>query len=112
VAHPFLISQRVARMSAAKSGGVIPAFASLMRATAARHRLSSVMAGLVPAIHVLLVDAVKTWMPGTRPGMTPRALHAHSSFSGLQSCSPDERSEIRGRHPRIRFAHAGYGGFK
>jgi hypothetical protein len=27
------------------------------------------MAGLVPAIHVLLV-AAKTWMPGTRPGMT------------------------------------------
>src|SRR5262249_38171039 len=28
-----------------------------------------VMAGLVPAIHVLFV-ASKTWMPGTRPGMT------------------------------------------
>jgi hypothetical protein len=27
------------------------------------------MAGLVPAIYVLLV-AAKTWMPGTRPGMT------------------------------------------
>jgi hypothetical protein len=27
------------------------------------------MAGLVPAIHVLL-DKCKTWMPGTRPGMT------------------------------------------
>jgi hypothetical protein len=26
------------------------------------------MAGLVPAIHVL--DAEKTWMPGTSPGMT------------------------------------------
>src|SRR5437899_12479362 len=26
------------------------------------------MAGLVPAIHVL--DAARTWMPGTRPGMT------------------------------------------
>jgi hypothetical protein len=26
------------------------------------------MAGLVPAIHVLLREA-KTWMPGTRPGM-------------------------------------------
>jgi hypothetical protein len=25
------------------------------------------MAGLVPAIHVL---AARTWMPGTRPGMT------------------------------------------
>ena len=28
----------------------------------------AVMAGLVPAIHVCL--AAKTWMPGTRPGMT------------------------------------------
>jgi hypothetical protein len=27
------------------------------------------MAGLVPAIHDFLVEA-KTWMPGTRPGMT------------------------------------------
>jgi hypothetical protein len=30
-----------------------------------------VMAGLVPAIHVFPEDeARKTWMPGTRPGMT------------------------------------------
>jgi hypothetical protein len=30
-----------------------------------------VMAGLVPAIHALLhVVQSKTWMPGTRPGMT------------------------------------------
>jgi len=29
------------------------------------------MAGLVPAIHVLLsVQIAKTWMPGTGPGMT------------------------------------------
>ncbi len=28
-----------------------------------------VMAGLVPAIHAL-VSWLKTWMPGTRPGMT------------------------------------------
>jgi hypothetical protein len=28
------------------------------------------MAGLVPAIHVLLCRSIKTWMPGTRPGMT------------------------------------------
>jgi hypothetical protein len=27
------------------------------------------MAGLVPAIYVF-VAALKTWMPGTRPGMT------------------------------------------
>jgi hypothetical protein len=28
------------------------------------------MAGLVPAIHVLVCDAVKTWMPATSAGMT------------------------------------------
>jgi hypothetical protein len=28
------------------------------------------MAGLVPAIHVFLFNPAKTWMPGTRPGMT------------------------------------------
>jgi hypothetical protein len=28
------------------------------------------MAGLVPAIHVFLLRDCKTWMPGTRPGMT------------------------------------------
>jgi hypothetical protein len=29
------------------------------------------MAGLVPAIHVYLaLPEAKTWMPGTRPGMT------------------------------------------
>jgi hypothetical protein len=34
-----------------------------------------VMAGLVPAIHVLIaVAGVKTWMPGTSPGMTERAF--------------------------------------
>jgi len=31
------------------------------------------MAGLVPAIHVYKnLDAGKTWMPGTRPGMTEK----------------------------------------
>ena len=28
------------------------------------------MAGLDPAIHVLNLLVAKTWMPGTRPGMT------------------------------------------
>jgi hypothetical protein len=34
---------------------------------------NAVMAGLVPAIHVLLLQSDqgrKTWMPGTSPGMT------------------------------------------
>jgi hypothetical protein len=30
----------------------------------------TVMAGLVPAIHVFVSRDGKTWMPGTRPGMT------------------------------------------
>jgi len=34
-----------------------------------RGALSAVMAGLVPAIHVLLA-AQKTWMPATSAGMT------------------------------------------
>jgi hypothetical protein len=34
-----------------------------------------VMAGLVPAIHVSkCAQESKTWMPGTRPGMTERML--------------------------------------
>ncbi len=28
------------------------------------------MAGLAPAIHVFHIERIKTWMPGTRPGMT------------------------------------------
>jgi hypothetical protein len=28
------------------------------------------MAGLVPAIHDLDAEVEKTWMPGSRPGMT------------------------------------------
>jgi hypothetical protein len=31
---------------------------------------SVVMAGLDPAIYVFLSAEAKTWMPGTRPGMT------------------------------------------
>jgi hypothetical protein len=30
------------------------------------------MAGLVPAIHVFYAADNKTWMPGTRPGMTAK----------------------------------------
>ena len=36
----------------------------------AHHLYVVVMAGLVPAIHVFLALMAKTWMPGTRPGMT------------------------------------------
>jgi hypothetical protein len=33
------------------------------------------MAGLVSAIHVFHPLSFKTWMPGTRPGMTSRKAH-------------------------------------
>jgi hypothetical protein len=35
------------------------------------------MAGLVPAIHVSLVERAKTWMPGIRPGMTIGEMSGH-----------------------------------
>jgi hypothetical protein len=34
----------------------------------------AVMPGLVPGIHVLFVQVVKTWMAGTSPAMTWRDL--------------------------------------
>jgi len=37
-------------------------------------RAFAVMAGLVPAIHVLPFHHRRTWMPGTRPGMTQEGL--------------------------------------
>jgi hypothetical protein len=45
---------------------------------------SSVMAVLVTAIHVFLVSEGKTWMPGTRPGMT-------TSFKAPAPVSPQHR---------------------
>jgi hypothetical protein len=40
------------------------------------------MAGPVPAIHVFSARyAVKTWMPGTRPGMTSLAIRPDHTFS-------------------------------
>ncbi|MGA9946698.1 MAG: hypothetical protein WBQ24_00470 [Xanthobacteraceae bacterium] len=37
------------------------------------------MAGLVPAIHVFGLGALKTWMPGTRPGMTAHLVTVDSA---------------------------------
>ena len=39
----------------------------------------SVMAGLVPAIHVFGAARRKTWMPGTSPGMTVERVAAYSA---------------------------------
>ena len=57
-----------------------------------------VMAGLVPAIHVSLAPIeTKTWMPGTRPGMT-KVIHFAAFFqSGNQN--PNRLTE-GGRGPR------------
>jgi len=34
------------------------------------------MAGLVPAIHAVVVSKIKTWMPATSAGMTLRIVRA------------------------------------
>ena len=50
------------------------------------------MAGLVPAIHVLATKR-KSWMPGTRPGMTMWRQLDYRPFSARLSrntpCSPN-----------------------
>jgi len=43
-----------------------------MRSTKFAGLVIFVMAGLAPAIHAFNLRAGKTWMPGTRPGMTNR----------------------------------------
>src|SRR5215472_16291632 len=60
------------------------------------------MAGLVPAIHVFGV--AKTWMPGTRPGMTARkyalvchALAPHPRCSWLGPRAFPQRAARRAR---------------
>ena len=63
-----------------------------------------VMAGLGPAIHVFIGAALKTWMPGTRPGMTPRLTgHGHPRpHSG-------PRTDVDARH---KAGHDGEGTLK
>ncbi len=46
------------------------------RGTECIKAIAFVMAGLVPAIHALLAER-KTWMPGTRPGMTRRVCASY-----------------------------------
>ena len=38
-----------------------------------RHSPVTVMAALVPAIHAFASAQLKTWMPGTSPGMTSQS---------------------------------------
>src|SRR5436305_12006563 len=60
------------------------------------------MAGLVPAIHALLVaQSLKTWMPGTRPGMTaPRQLQALASIPDQIAQQARRHRQLRQRQPR------------
>jgi tripartite-type tricarboxylate transporter receptor subunit TctC len=46
------------------------------------------MAGLVPAIHVLLSAQRKAWMPGTRPGMTQRKHSAMTTVAVAENNMP------------------------
>jgi hypothetical protein len=46
------------------------------------------MAGLVPAIHVFVRNGRKTWMPGTRPGMTPCELDDIRKTNNSQEGKP------------------------
>ena len=52
------------------------AIAPCCAASGESRKCNPVMAGLVPAIHVLLAEKGKTWMPATSAGMTLRAGRA------------------------------------
>jgi hypothetical protein len=55
------------------------------------------MAGLVPAIHVFPgLSAAKTWMPGTRQGMTKLGSKAPIPLAAFESDSQDEVSNPHG----------------
>src|SRR5436190_3124540 len=78
------------------------------------HDLSVVMAGLVPAIHVLLT-APKTWMPATSAGMTEERLAPITPVSGAARDRPAEARRLDpgrrvGRiHPLVhQGANSGY----
>src|ERR1700686_767490 len=76
---------------------------------------SLVMAGLDPAIHVFLVPmllrrgcAVKTWMPGTRPGMTAeRSRHPFAHRPSFPRLGPARRAVA---HQAVEV-HPDMGGF-
>jgi hypothetical protein len=53
--------------------------------------LPLIMAGLVPAIHEFL-QARKTWMPGTRPGMTEGDTTQDSRLPRMRH--PDDQAEL------------------
>jgi hypothetical protein len=59
------------------------------------------MAGLVPAIHIFLGLSSKTWMPGTRPGMTTKLRLCSQPYSeALALAPPLETATSAGRSTR------------
>ena len=76
--HPASAIQHsvMAGHSRPKDGVLSPAYVPAI------HDFALVMAGLVPAIHVFsLWQGGKTWMPGTRPGMTVERQKRMGSYS-------------------------------
>jgi hypothetical protein len=58
-----------------------------------------VMAGLVPAVHVLDAARRKTWMPGTSPGMTEDG--SYTCFAAkFSTFTPSRSSMISAIHCR------------
>src|SRR5918995_409884 len=49
------------------------------------------MAGLVPAIHVCDAPCIRTWMPGTRPGMTKKNMPDDKTKRGKPGIAPFRR---------------------
>jgi methylenetetrahydrofolate dehydrogenase (NADP+)/methenyltetrahydrofolate cyclohydrolase len=62
------------------------------------------MAGLVPAIHVFIGGRKsKTWMPGTRPDMTGKAMTA--TIIDGKAVAADLRNKVAAEVARIKTAH-------
>jgi hypothetical protein len=59
--------------------------------------LSIVMAGLVPAIHVF--QKGKTWMPGTRPGMTEKTYKSNTMRAGSSNPSFTRTKKVTASRP-------------
>ncbi|TMJ21324.1 MAG: hypothetical protein E6G93_10525 [Alphaproteobacteria bacterium] len=49
------------------------------------------MAGLDPAIHVFVLGRLKTWMPGTSPGMTNVGAFENQACCSSSPCSMRSR---------------------
>jgi hypothetical protein len=67
------------------------------------------MAGLVPAIHVLLFDATasKTWMPGIKPGMTVEGQWVYKNNSaGISPRHDNSNSALRSAEAALSAAAA------